>query len=319
MGLSNPMKVLMALSLLMLVGCASRGDVVQPVQQPDASIDAPQMPVSADDKLVLKPEGWWQVGFRIYWEQVADKYAEEEKAEEEVVEELPLCRDPALEDVSEEALADAGDVKAGEAVIAKEDETTKAEPPVEDKEFIQPSWHVGSLIADQVLAPLIKQHGNDIFMWRFHRRAGNDAKGHQFSFIFYTDQQQADKVIAQIQAHPLVVQMLEEGVLHKMAYPETDKIDKPLLSDTADKKWPDEIKKSWPLFIMGASQMWLMQLETIAQAHEDYQEDMSLEEMLAFYEDVQLTMDEMWREQARHAYFHHMSGLYAYEKVLVGF
>lgn len=309
---------------LLLNGCATQGGIAPQAAPDTAPIRAvPSVTVSSgDETMTIKPEGWWQIGFRIYWEQVADLYDE---AEDEVSDEalVDVCIDPALDEADGDdaniATTDDDAVDEEASKTEEEDVTTKAEAPKKEKDFISPNWYLGSLIADQIVAPVIKQQGDGIFLWRFHRRAGADATGHQFSFIFYSDQAKADEVVAQIQASPVLAQLHEAQLLHDVVYPNTDTINKPLISDTADARWPEEIKSTWPLFIMGASQMWLMQLETIADAHEDAQPEMTLDEMLELYEDVQATMDEMWQEKARHAYFHHMNGLYAYEKVLVGF
>lgn len=45
-------------------------------------------------------------------------------------------------------------------------------------------WHIGTLLAGEVIAPVIDRHHGDISMWRIHRRASQDEYGHVFSYIF---------------------------------------------------------------------------------------------------------------------------------------
>lgn len=189
----------------------------------------------------------------------------------------------------------------------------------ESNEEESPSWYMGALIADQILAPIIKEQGNNLFLWRFHRRAGDDETGHQFSFIFYSKPEVADKVSEAVKANLLVDQLLESGLLVEVKYPDTSSIDKPLISDTADQRWPDEIKKTWPIFIMGASEMWLMMMETLADAKPGNKEEMSVDELVRLYQEVEQELDTLWRNESRHAYFHHLNALFGYEHLLVRF
>ena len=183
----------------------------------------------------------------------------------------------------------------------------------------QPSWYMGPLIADQIVAPVIKQLGQDLFLWRFHRRAADDSSGHQFSFIFYSTPEVADRVAEAIKANPLVDQLIEAGLLVEVKYPDTAIIDKPRISDTSDQDWPDEIQTSWPIFIMGASQMWLMMVETIADANPEAEKVRSVDELVTLYQAVEEKIDTLWRTESRHAYFHHLNALFGYEQLLVRF
>ena len=104
-----------------------------------------------------------------------------------------------------------------------------------------------------------------------------------------------------------------------MKYPETMEIDRPAISDTSDDRWAKEIQNAWPIFIMGASETWLMLTETIADANPKSKEDMSVGELVALYEEVEEEMNDLWREEARHAYFHHLNAIFGYEYLLMRF
>ncbi len=47
-----------------------------------------------------------------------------------------------------------------------------------------PDFSKDLIVINEVIAPVLAVHVDDIKLWRFHRRAGRDAAGHQFSFIF---------------------------------------------------------------------------------------------------------------------------------------
>ena len=55
----------------------------------------------------------------------------------------------------------------------------------------QVNWHLDLLIAHRIVAPALARYGDEIRLWRFHRRAVRDQAGHQFSFIFYASAQTA--------------------------------------------------------------------------------------------------------------------------------
>ncbi len=60
----------------------------------------------------------------------------------------------------------------------------------------EPSWYIDPLLAHRVVSPVLDRYGNDIVLWRFHRRAARDQAGHQFSFIFYATPETAREVFA---------------------------------------------------------------------------------------------------------------------------
>ena len=88
------------------------------------------------------------------------------------------------------------------------------------------------------------------------------------------------------------------------------------LEETSDKEWPEEIQRSWPWFIMGASQAWLMQVQQISREN-GLADSMRYPELLEHYRNVALSMNAQWRDFAQHAYFHHLSALYGYQPVKI--
>ena len=88
------------------------------------------------------------------------------------------------------------------------------------------------------------------------------------------------------------------------------------IEETSDREWPQAIQRSWPWFIMGASQSWLMQVQQISE-EEGLSESMEYAILLEHYRDVALSMNNQWRDFGQHAYFHHLSALYGYQPVKV--
>ncbi len=312
-------------------------------------------PELSDEEKPTPVEGWWYLRFKIPWEGAKN---EEKKAEEELPPNVDAvvgrevycaCKEEAKGDAVETE-ADKKDKPVSEQsvdqnkVVAKEegkeervakaeadsakknDEEKKKEPEgkqvkkdTNKDDIADPSWYVGSLIADRVLAPVIREQGKDIFLWRFHRRAGRDTKGHQFSLIFFSNAETAEQISESIKADATVAALIEEGVLEEVIYPDITEYKYPRVADTSDARWPEEIQNAWPVFIQGASEMWLMLLETISHRHPDYNEEMSAEALVDLYKDVEDEMDTLWREEARHAYFHHLNAIFGYEYLLMRF
>ena len=71
----------------------------------------------------------------------------------------------------------------------------------------EPSWYIDPLLAHRVVSPVLDRYGNDIVLWRFHRRAARDQAGHQFSFIFYASRETAREVFAALQADAMLQEM----------------------------------------------------------------------------------------------------------------
>jgi hypothetical protein len=181
----------------------------------------------------------------------------------------------------------------------------------------EPAWHIDALLAHQVVAPVLIDHKPNILLWRFHRRAARDAAGHQFSFIVYTSPESAQAIFDQLQANKLLQTMKATGWITRESYDDTASIGKPFIEDTSDPNWSDPVKKSWPFFIMGVSEMWLTLIDELAQPELAGKSATSLERMLAIYLQVNQRILELWREEGRHALLHHLNALFGYEPTLV--
>ncbi len=170
--------------------------------------------------------------------------------------------------------------------------------------------YLDALIADQILAGAIAREADEILLWRFHRRWPDDSTGHQFSFIFFTRPVVADRLIARVRSDPLVDRLHEEGHLAEFRVDRTSPDVGAGAGATSDPSWPPAIQHEWPKFIMGASRMWLGLVQSEAAKHAEL-------ELHERYRAVETALDELWFEQANHAFFHHLSALFGYKPVRV--
>ena len=181
----------------------------------------------------------------------------------------------------------------------------------------KPIWHMDLYLAHQVILPKLEQHKQDINLWRFHRRAARDGAGRQFSFIFFSSPQTARQIFNALQSDPLVAYLKTEGVLDQDVYDDPTQITRPNIEDTGDKNWPTSIQKTWPYYIMGASQMWLNLISEIAAENlTDDPSPASIAEIETFYQQVDQTITELWQKEGRHAFMHHLNALFEYKPLI---
>lgn len=177
----------------------------------------------------------------------------------------------------------------------------------------EPDWSIGTQIAGEIIAPILANSQLNILYWRFHRRATKDAVGHTFSFMVYSSAQSAEKIYADINTNPSTIALKKTGHITGIVFDPLDKNPKPDIKDTSDPLWPVAIQKTWPNFIMGASQMWLnliLQLKTESPANDNYRE---------YYQRIHQQITKLWEQHGQHAMLHHLSALYGYSPVAVNF
>lgn len=177
----------------------------------------------------------------------------------------------------------------------------------------EPQWFLGTMLAAEVVAPVLKENRKNIHLWRFHRRAIHDSHGHLFSFIFYSSAKTAEKVNQSIEESVFLAKLKSEKKITAVSFDDVWKIKRPDIEASSDGSWPKIIQKTWPTFIMGASQMWLDLVIGIA-AEEPYELDYD-----ELYDKVQNKITSIWVKQGRHAWMHHLNALYAYQPVFMHF
>jgi hypothetical protein len=180
----------------------------------------------------------------------------------------------------------------------------------------QPIWYMDLYLAHQVILPKLEKYKENIDLWRFHRRAGRDGAGRQFSFIFYASPRTARQIFNALKTDPLVAYLKAEGVLERDVYDDPTQIIRPDIEDTSDKNWPASIQKTWPFYIMGASQMWLNLISEIAEKNLTDDPPASVAEIGTFYQQVNEIITELWQKEGRHAYMHHLNALFEYQPLI---
>jgi len=181
----------------------------------------------------------------------------------------------------------------------------------------EPSWYMDPFLAHAVISPVLNKYGNEIVLWRFHRRAARDQAGHQFSFIFYSSPEAARRIYDGIQSNSLLISMKKAGLIIKDSYDDTSSIDKPNIEDTSDAKWPPAIQKSWPYYIMGVSEMWLDLVADLAERAPRGKNPDSPVAIQAFYKKVNESVTDLWQTEGDHAFLHHLNAIFGYGPLLI--
>ena len=175
-------------------------------------------------------------------------------------------------------------------------------------------WHLDALLANEVVAPVLREYQSQIVLWRFHRRASRDGAGHQFSFIFYASSQTANALYAQLQQNRILQSLREQELLIDQRFDNTGRIEKPETSDTSDEHWNIAMQRAWPYYIMGASELWLGLIQEQAKT-------MSLPEtvpeLVAVYQEINGRVSAIWRKDGEHALLHHLNAIFGYAPIEV--
>lgn len=178
-------------------------------------------------------------------------------------------------------------------------------------------WALDLLLADQIVAPLLREHGARVSLWRLHRRAAADAAGHQFSLIFRTDAATAEALFAAIRASPLRARLVERGYLRELV---TQCFGGPCdgaPGATSDRRWDPRLAAAWPYFIMGVSAHWLALIGEVGAQLPPAAD--GVDAQLARYEQIQAQVTALWQRQGEHAYLHHLNALFGYEPMQIHF
>ena len=180
-------------------------------------------------------------------------------------------------------------------------------------------FYYDPLLADQVVAPVLASHRQQITLWRFHRRAVRDKGGSVFSFLFYSNTATAEKVMSDIRRSKVLKSMLQENLLLRVHYDDLNKRKYLTINATSDKHWPAEIQDTWPYYIMGVSESWLALVKRISTEMSVDEADGSISELVEKYREVSGKLNKLWLKNGRHAYFHHLNTLFGYAPLEVRF
>jgi hypothetical protein len=179
----------------------------------------------------------------------------------------------------------------------------------------RPNWSMDALLAEQVAAPSLRRHAGKIRLWRFHRRATQDASGHQFSLLFYSDQTTASQLFGELQEHPLIDELVAAKQLTQLLAPCGSDKNQQAIEASSDPRWDPRLQKTWPHFIMGVSAHWLALIEEVGREIPLTATDSAA--LLERYRRIHQAIDEIWRKEGQHAHLHHLNALFGYQPLLM--
>jgi hypothetical protein len=184
-------------------------------------------------------------------------------------------------------------------------------------ENADPAWHRDLLIAHLVVKPVLDRHAQEIALWRFHRRAARDDAGHQFSFIFFASAGTARGVFSGISSNPLLEQAYASGRAITVVCDDPSAVSRPAIADTSDPAWSAPLRRAWPYYLMGASQMWLDLVCRMARGEHTTGAPPSFDELDERYAGTSADITALWQNEGRHAFLHHLNALFGYEPIVV--
>jgi hypothetical protein len=180
-----------------------------------------------------------------------------------------------------------------------------------------PRWHMDLLLAHRVALPLLERYRDEIFLWRFHRRAVRDGAGHQFSLIFYAARSTARRINADVLGNTLVEQARASGRLAEVVCDDPVALPKPGIGDTSDPAWSAPLRNAWPHYLMGASRTWLELIAALAAEDAAPFDPTDFHAIEQRYQGVNAAITAIWQREGRHAFLHHLNALFGYEPVWI--
>lgn len=178
----------------------------------------------------------------------------------------------------------------------------------------QPDWDIDLLLADAVIKPVLLAHRQALPYWRFHRRAGRDGAGHQFSFIFYSDPPTAGAIYNTIRNDPVITDLLREKIILSIVTDDPAANQRTRINDTSDPHWSLTLQQAWPAYIMGVSAMWL---DLIGQNMERAAAGAGIHDLIQRYRAANTTISQLWRNEGQHALLHHLNAIFGYEPLSI--
>ncbi|WP_455221387.1 hypothetical protein [Kaarinaea lacus] len=182
------------------------------------------------------------------------------------------------------------------------------------KQDEDPMWYLDAFIAYEVIKPILEQQ--NFTLWRFHRRAANDAAGHKFSFIFFSTRNTGEQIYQRIRENAMVKELLQENIVERLSFVDINGNVRSNVEDTSDKNWSIELQKAWPAFIMGVSQTWLYLIDEYAQQI-PVDDTESLVSMLDRFDLINNKINTVWEMEGNHAFLHHLNALFGYQELYI--
>jgi len=181
----------------------------------------------------------------------------------------------------------------------------------------EPAWHMDLLLADQLFAPTLREFSSQLPLWRFHRRASRDNAGHQFSFLFFSNVELANKVYASIDQQYEFLRNIGLTGIDSVAKTESSTLPTSGIASSSDQRWPVEIQETWPYFIKGVCESWLLLLQQIVKPELSASDMANFATLNAIYQSAETQVNALWQQQGGHAYLHHLNAVFGYQSVII--
>ncbi len=167
-------------------------------------------------------------------------------------------------------------------------------------------FFIDLIIIDLLFSPVIKKFKPNLVLWRLHRSATNE--GHIVRFIFYTTTETAKEVFEFITSNSFYTFIKDNYLETEIDLKEgSNKIEA-----TSDGKWPIEIQKSWPYYIMGASEMFINLIEDIKKKKTDKINKDNRVQLENYYKEIEEEIIDQWVRYGQHSFFHHLEAIFGY-------
>jgi len=179
-----------------------------------------------------------------------------------------------------------------------------------------PKWWLDIFVMDSLFREILTNYRKEIDLWRFHRRAARDDSGHQLTLFCYMSKDNS-KLINDFVRNSSTLRVLNNnGNLKQYLYEEGGNN----IENSSDGNWSIEIRKSWPYFIDGVSEMLLEMINLIRTGvanglglNPPLEDRNDIERL---YTKVNERLISLWQNEGSHAFFHHMNALFGYAPLL---
>lgn len=176
-----------------------------------------------------------------------------------------------------------------------------------------PLWWLDLFVVDTIVRDVLEQYRDECHLWRFHRRAMHDASGHKLSFLCRTANDISESIHEVASSHATTRFLKEKSLLLDYTKEECGSD----VEATSDSSWSHEVKKAWPFFIMGVSEMILELITQIKGQHGNLASENDLSSIENYYQSINERFTAIWRNEASHAFLHHFNAMFGYAPVFV--
>jgi hypothetical protein len=179
----------------------------------------------------------------------------------------------------------------------------------------EPKWHIDALLAHRIAGPALERERKSIVLWRFHRRANEDAAGHSFSVLSFAPRETNDALCRSLRTDGQTTAMIDAGLIDKVECEGFSPEREGRVEGTSDARWSPALQRAWPYFIMGVSETWLRLVDERARQSPETTPAVTLDQVAQRYEAINRAVTEGWRKEGEHAFLHHLNGLFGYEPI----